>query len=290
VEERHRHVLRRIYQADRSLADDGQEQESFRLMHTGGMQKQIDHPRWDRSWAVPDEHTIDDLAELGILRVQPSVDKNRAFVLTMKGRQEGAAVVQRLTAPAAVGGRAPSANDVLRWLLGVADGDPACLDTPARLLDRAVTEGVIDYTGREPLARRIIGLITEGYLRGDVPDVDQATAEQSLSLTQGLELTMKAFEFRNPERLAQQMIFAPIINSQVAGGDITSYITFNDVLDRASAEIAALENVDPEVRAEAKTLVDRLRVKAAVAAGQAATGAAGTLAAGVLARLLGLPH
>jgi hypothetical protein len=55
--------------------------------------------------------------------------------------------------------RAPSANEVLKWLLVVADA--ACLDVPARLFDRAVTEGLIDFAGRDPFARRIIGLIAE---------------------------------------------------------------------------------------------------------------------------------
>jgi predicted nucleotide-binding protein len=51
------------------------------------MTRTIDHPRWDASWAVPSEHTIDDLGELGLLRVVPSSSTSRTFTLTMKARE-----------------------------------------------------------------------------------------------------------------------------------------------------------------------------------------------------------
>jgi predicted nucleotide-binding protein len=53
------------------------------------MQSHIDHPCWDRSWAVPSEHTIDDLEEAGYLRVEPHADKGRSFGLTLDGRRKG---------------------------------------------------------------------------------------------------------------------------------------------------------------------------------------------------------
>jgi len=52
------------------------------------MDRRIDHPRWDPSWAVPSEHTIDDLGEIGLLRVASSDNKTRAFVLSMKGQAQ----------------------------------------------------------------------------------------------------------------------------------------------------------------------------------------------------------
>lgn len=52
------------------------------------MVSRIDHPRWDPSWAVPSEETIDDLGELGLLRVEPPFNKVRVFSLTMKGRDK----------------------------------------------------------------------------------------------------------------------------------------------------------------------------------------------------------
>jgi hypothetical protein len=291
VEYRHRYALLRIHQSDRSLADDGLPPDVFNLIHRGGMRRQIDHPRWDPSWPVPDEHTIDDLGELDILRIQPRVNKARTFELTMKGRHEAAAVAEQLIAPTVAGGRAPAAFDVLQWLLRVSDDEPACFDMPPRLLDRAVTDHLIDSAGREPLARRILGLVEEGYLRGDLPDVDQATAEQTISMTQNLHLSVRAAQMEDSVvHETPSTVFAPIINSQIAGGDITNYVTFVDVLDRAYEEVEALDDVDEEIKDEAKHLIDQLRGKAAVASSQVVTGAGGALLAEVLARLLGLIH
>jgi len=101
MEHRHRDALRRIYQAEKIWADRGNQPRSFMLLHRGGMRSEIDHPAWDPSWAVPSEHTIDDLAELALLRIEPSTNKARTFVLSMNGRQRGAALVaETLTPPA----------------------------------------------------------------------------------------------------------------------------------------------------------------------------------------------
>lgn len=86
VENRHRQTLFRILQADESLQRDGREPEAFHLRRSGGMKQQVEHPCWDRSWPVPGPQTIDDLGEVGFLRVDPSRDKSRTFSLTMKGR------------------------------------------------------------------------------------------------------------------------------------------------------------------------------------------------------------
>jgi predicted nucleotide-binding protein len=94
VEHRHEDALRRILQADDALLRDGREPEAFHLRHTGGGGREISHPRWDPSWAVPSEHTIDDLGELGLLRIEPSSDKARTFALTMAGRQRGSELAE----------------------------------------------------------------------------------------------------------------------------------------------------------------------------------------------------
>lgn len=85
-------------------------------------------------------------------------------------------------------------------------------------------------------------------------------------------------------------IVGSVINSQIVAGDITSYVTFADVLDRAYAEVEGLEDIDPEGKEEAKGLIDRLRTKAVATSGEILTGAGGAIAAGIIARLLGLPH
>ncbi len=107
MEARHEDALRRIYQADKALGDEGHEPELFHLRHSGGMQRHIDHPRWDRSWAIPSEHTIDDLEEAGYLRVEPHADKRRSFGLTLDGRQKG----EELTNPSKPPQREPRPGD-----------------------------------------------------------------------------------------------------------------------------------------------------------------------------------
>ena len=89
MEPRQEDALRRIYQADRVQADSGKEPELFHLRHSGGMRRSIEHPGWDDSWATPSEHTVDDLEELGYLRVEPHYDKQRSFGLTLRGREKG---------------------------------------------------------------------------------------------------------------------------------------------------------------------------------------------------------
>lgn len=96
MEFRHENALRRTYQADKGLGDDGLEPETFHLLHTGGMEREIDHPRWDISWAAPSEHTIDDLEEMGWLRVEPHHDKRRSFTLTIEGRRAGEELLNRV--------------------------------------------------------------------------------------------------------------------------------------------------------------------------------------------------
>jgi hypothetical protein len=102
MENRHIDALRRTAQADAMWADDGHEPRSFLLMYLGGMQKRVDHPRWDPSWSTPGTSTIDDLAELGFLRVTGDPAKNgRAFELTMGGREKAAELFSEDAAPAA---------------------------------------------------------------------------------------------------------------------------------------------------------------------------------------------
>lgn len=92
VEPWHEHALRRIYEADRTLIRDGREPEPFRLRFTGeSLDGEIEHRYWDRSWVVPSETTIDELGEVGVLRVEPSHGKARTFLLSVDGRAAAAA-------------------------------------------------------------------------------------------------------------------------------------------------------------------------------------------------------
>jgi hypothetical protein len=152
------------------------------------------HPRWDRSWATPTEHTIDDLAEMGHLRIQSTSRGMRTFVFSMRGRETAEALVEQVSMARTAGGRAPPAPEVLEWLRTVEADAPEAFDLPSRLIDRAVSDRVIDSSGREALAGRILRLIDERYVFGKVPETAVATDEQLLANTTDLELTMRAHE------------------------------------------------------------------------------------------------
>jgi hypothetical protein len=294
MEQRHRTTLRRAAQADRNLERDGQGPEEFHLVHTGGMQSEIDHPRWDRSWPTPTEHDIDDLDELGLVRITNQNGKTRSFVPTIKGREQGRALDDAATFPVSAGdGRAPDAAATLGWLVAAAGGAPEILDLPRRIVDQAVTDGLIDFGGREAFARRILQLHAEGYLSGTLLDFDQISPEQALTGAQNLTLTMKAHEATRPQQPTSSgtsiTVYGDLVESQIAAGDIDNTTTFVSILITAEAEIDGLTGVAPETKDEAKSLIRTMLGRGARTGGQVVTEAAGALVASVISKLLGLP-
>lgn len=255
------------------------------------MERSIDHPGWDDSWPTPVHQDIDDLEELGMLRIEPSRNAKRIFSLTVAGRGQARVLLESATVSS--GGRAPDLDSILRWLTEAVEEAPEILDLPTRVLDRAVSEGFVEPTGREALAAGIVDLCEQGFLTGDLPGFDQASAADRLRLADGLRLTMKAHD-RTTQRDApstHSVTFnGPIIADQVAAGDITNYTSLGDLLDRAEAAIGELESVDADEREEALALITVLRGKALDLGGGVLTGAGGGLLAGVIAQLLGLPR
>lgn len=158
------------------------------------MQRKIDHPGWDRSWSVPTHHTIDDLGELGFLRIEPSADKRRSFVLSMKGRSEADLLAREISRGNPSTGPAPAPDEVLQWLVALHQAAPEGFTEPISIIDRAVADGMIDVSGRSSFGTRVLDLLDDGYLRGDVPDWDQASPEQRLRRTTNLRLTMRAHQ------------------------------------------------------------------------------------------------
>ena len=274
----------------------GNDPEEFQLLGLGGMQRAIRHPAWDNSWPTPTPADIDELEELDYVRISAGHGNQRTFALTVKGRSAGKQLDQAASFPVSPdGGRAPSALDTLRWLVQEADANPAILDLPTRILDLAVSQGVIEHNGRGALARRIRELVNQDYLTADLSDFDQASDEQLLANTQNLALTVAAHREAGdaPQSGAPAApitnIYNTIVNSQIAGGDITNATTIVDVLVQVEQALDQLDDVEPEVREEAKGLLRRLLGKGAEIGGEVVTDTAGALVSAALSKVLGLP-
>jgi hypothetical protein len=289
VEHRLAEHLRHLGQADSNLRKRG-DPEPFLLIYAMQGSVGIKHPAWDPSWPMMTAEDVDDLAELEFVRIDPETNVERRFSLTVKGREQAGVLAD--PPRTYVDGRAPSIHETLDWLIAQEKQAPERFDLPTRLIDEAVSSGVISQTGRDALATRILDLRAQGYLEGLVPEVDQASAEQLLGLaTDGLRLTMKAHDRAEPAATGGNTVnfHGSVVAGQIAAGDITNYVSFADVLDRAAKEITALDQIDQSEREEALSLIDVLRGKAANLSAEVLTGAGGALLGAVLAQLLGLP-
>lgn len=291
LEHRQQQALRRIYQADRMLQADGQEPEQFVLICPWNGRSIIRHPRWNSSWATPSEETIDDLAELDLLRVElPSGHPRtftRAFSFTVRGRNEAQAIEEQVLIPQQKLASAPVAADVLRWLVGRVERDPSALDDPASLLDAATGDGVVSAAGADALASRILALVDEGYLQGDVAELEHATATQRLARTKRLQLSVKATDLMERSGgAAPPGAAANIFVTQVAFGNIANFVTFADVLERASDVVDSLTD-DSEQRTGAKRLLDQMLGRAPSATASFVNVTAAAVAASAIAHVLG---
>jgi hypothetical protein len=79
--------LERLVSAEEAGLRTGAPRRSFMLMQRGGMQREVDHPGWDPSWATPTAHDIDDLVERGWVRLDAAnYGTTRTFSMTVEGR------------------------------------------------------------------------------------------------------------------------------------------------------------------------------------------------------------
>jgi hypothetical protein len=281
-------ILRRLGQADGILRRQGEEPQPFLLIYAAGGSVGIKHPAWDSSWPKPVAEDIDDLEELGFVRNHSPGNTKRVFSLTVRGRKQAAVFSE--PQQTTTGGRAPSLDEIVAWLIQLEAEAPEILELPSRLTPRAIEVKFIDQASREAFASRIVDLVDQGYLTGDLPDLEQANAEQRLGLSDGLRLTMKAHDRVNKTTEIRPAINfnGSVIAGQIAAGSITNYLSFGDLLDDAAAEIDKLEQVEPAAREEAHRLIDLLRGKAADASGLVLTGAGGQLLGAVIGQLIGL--
>jgi hypothetical protein len=287
VENRLADPLRRLYQADKLWTDDGHEPMPFLLSYYVGVeQPSVTHPGWDNSWARPSYQTIDDLAEMAFLRVERSHGWDRTFSLTMNGRDTARALLEQLATPITLGERGPipMIDETLEWLIRTRKAAPDLFREPVLLIDQAIADGLIEAGGRDTLASHLLHLIEAGRLTARfVPDIDQATPEQTLRGIQGMEIAIGA----TTPATGQHFTFnAPV--SQFAAGDITNYSIFIEVLNAAWELVDEIGDYDDDTRSGARSLLDRLRGRAASASGAVASAASTDLAVEAIKRVFGL--
>jgi hypothetical protein len=173
---------------------------------------------------------------------------------------------------------------VLRWLAGWEDQASGVLATGGALVNRIISDFGADQN--QLVSQRIIDMKGEGYVTFTDPaaHLPQLAAPERLGMGSELRLTMvgrdRVDQHDGPMNVTvHQNINA--VNAQVAGGDITNYVSFTAFLDDVQRKLDDLEGVDDDSRNEAQGILDKLRA----ASGNAATSAMGSGGGAILAEL-----
>jgi hypothetical protein len=250
---------------------------------------------------IPNEASLDvthadllDLSDEGYLHELPYTSSGvlMKFVLTPSGRAAGRArpVVQEIGPTAPPPGAAPGADEVLAWIVALENSPGAGALGEGGMLNNQVIADFGD-AHLEAVARRVLDLRDEGLVRFDDPAarIEQLSDSDRLGMGSAFRATAAGRDrVRGHQRPAGDTYINQVINAvnaQVAAGDIQNLVTFQALLGRAEQAIDELEEIDEQTRAEAKSLVDKLRG----ASGGVATSAAGAVVGAVLKQLLGLP-
>ena len=261
-----RDFLLRIYKAECRWADGGHDDRSFLLMHTGGMQRVLDHPGWDESWPTPTSRQIDDLAEYDLLRVvEPHAPntKNRAFELSTRGRQVGRGFTQAPDAPelppSDPSSPPPSLDEVLAWF--------AELDENARADGPRLLQAATARFGASHL-ETISGLLF------DFEDARLIKFTNPMAMLTGWSASVrigKGGNFRitvaGVDRVNRAPSFAPAPTfnihgnvGQLAGRDIITAITITqEIVDLALQELDRRPGIDDTTREGARSLIERAK-------------------------------
>ena len=238
---------------------------------------------------APNESDIRDLYDGGLVRLLDTSTSSvvARFSLTVAGRSAGesrtvTADVQ-LPPPETA---APTSDAILQWLYGLsasAEG-AAILNSGGALVNEALSSYGPDHI--ETVARRIFDLRDSGLVLFDdvgaeiqVSDADQLGMAQDIRLsTAGVDRVAR----RDEPTVANITQNIHATQAQVAPGDIHNYASYDELMDRLAEALTELDNIDDEVREEARGLLDKLRS----VSGRIAVGAAADSGGAVLGTLL----
>jgi len=185
----------------------------------------------------------------------------------------------------------PNRRRLLEWLHDVEDDDgrSVALEDGARLIQRAQHDGLIEAQDVDGFAALVIALEKDDLIGFDalVRSLAQFGMDPAYDLQQAASFrsTAKGRQWLAPSASGGQAItLQGSTVGQVAGGNITNYLRFGDVLDAAERALASETEVDEAEREDARGVLQSLRV----GAGGVATGATASVAGRMLAQALGL--
>jgi DNA-binding MarR family transcriptional regulator len=247
-----------IYQAERRWADAGHDDRNFLLIPLGGMQRDIDHPGWDRSAPVPTSRQIDDLEEHGLLRVAPHAANNtgRSFELSSDGRRIARSFINepKVTESAPAASPPPSPDDVLEWIAG--------LDQGTRSDGRQVLQAAIarfDPSRLDAVSELLFDLEAERLIKflNPMATLTRCPASTRIGKSSDFRVTVRGVDRLNGP---PTVTLAPTYNigyvGQFAGRDITNQITITqEIVELALQEVDRHTEVDDATRRAARSLI-----------------------------------
>lgn len=245
----------------------------------------------------PSEGDLRDLAAEGLIHLlgHQSDSVVARFALTASGRAAGRPQVVTADLQAPVPASAPpSPDDLLKWLYGLSasGGGTEVLDNGGALINAA-----LDLYGQahlESVARSIVDLRDDGFLRFEDPAarVEGISGSDRIGMAEEIRLTPSARDRlasldREPAQSITQIVHAT--NAQVAAGDINNYVSFGELVDAMEEALEGLDDIDDDVREEARGLLGGLRSATGKISVGVTTSAAAALVGGLLKQKLGLP-
>lgn len=241
------------------------------------------------------ETDIRDLIERGYLRElsPPSSGVRVKFVVTSTGRAAGRRTPvateldsdgNMIDAPAA-----PPLDEALGWIAEIEDRFPSVLDSGGALANQALAD--FDEQQFDGACRRIIELKREGLITFLDPGhrLPQLPASDRVGMGSEFQVTVAGRDRLRAHRNPQAGVVHQTVNAtvaQVAGGNITNFISLGELLDAAERRLAALPDLDPHDREEAQSIIDKLRAATRDITVGALGGGGGTVLGTILMGLL----
>ena len=216
------------------------------------------------------------------------------FALSASGREAGRErTVTAGIADPPVETAPASSDDVLRWLAGLEESGPGSriLRDGGTLVNQALEQFGLEH--HEAVCRRLFDLRDDGLILFEDPgaQLQRVSDADRLGMAEHFRLSApgrdRAAPSVPPSTSVMQIVNA--VNAQVAAGDITNYVSFEQLLDRVDQALTEITGVDEEARAEARGMLEKLRGVSGTIATGTVTGAGGALLGTVLKHALGLP-